>query len=365
MTLTRALALVSSTLLLTNAVGAQERFTLSGQEVSVYNIAGTLHIAAGTGTYTEVEVTRLGRDSGELSISTPSRSSLRVIYPRDEISYPGHARGSQSTVSVTGDGTFGNTRGERTVRISSSDRAGPDAMEAAANIVVRLQPGARLTARTVIGETRIESVNGALSVTNTSGSITARGTRGELELRTASGDIDVTDAEGAITLRTASGSVDVDNARGASLTVKVASGRIEAKSIHAGAVLLETASGAIRADRVASDSLRLSSASGSITVRGATAADVQARTSSGSLDVELAGMVRSAQVRSASGSVRLQLPAGSDVALELRSASGGVHLDAPAVIVESRRGYTSANLGSGAGRVSASSSSGSVRVSAR
>ena len=40
MTLTRALALVSSTLLLTSAAGAQERFTLSGQEVSVYNLAG-------------------------------------------------------------------------------------------------------------------------------------------------------------------------------------------------------------------------------------------------------------------------------------------------------------------------------------
>lgn len=366
MTRIRAFAtIISSALLLTSTIGAQERFTLSGQDVSVYNLAGTLQIVAGTGPATEVEVTRVGRDSRELSISTPSPSSLRVIYPRDEVSYPGHTRGSQSTVSVTGDGTFGDLRGERTVRISSGDRAGPGAMQAAADIVVRLQPGARLTARTAIGDTRIQNVGSALNVRNTAGNITASGTRGDLELRTASGNIEVAGAQGTVTLRTASGSVDVEKAGGAALTVKVASGSISARSVQFAAVAIETASGRIRADDVVSDSLRLSTASGSIAVRRATVPDVTARTSSGSLDVELAGVVRSAQLRSASGSVRLQLPPGSDVALELRSASGGVQLDAPAVIGESRRGYTMATLGNGTGRVSATASSGSVRVSAR
>lgn len=352
-------------LLLTGTAGAQERFTLSGQEVSVYNLAGTLQIVAGTGTSTEVEVTRVGRDSRELTISTPSPSSLRVIYPRDEISYPGHARGSESSVSVSEDGAFGDTRGGRTVRISSGDRAGAGALHAAADIVVRLQPGAGLTARTAIGDTRIQNVGGALNVRNTAGNINASGTRGPLDLRTASGKIEVVDAGGAITLRTASGSIDVENAQGTELRARTASGAITATSIRATTVELGTASGRIRADGIASDSLQLATASGSIAARSAVAADVRARSSSGSLDIQLDGTVRAVQLRSASGSVRLQLPSGSDVALELRSASGSVRLDAPAQIAESRRGYTSATLGSGTGRVSATASSGSVRVSAR
>lgn len=362
----RAFAAVNAlALLLTGTAGGQERFTLSGQDVSVYNLAGRLQIVSGTGSSTEVEVTRLGRDAGELTISTPSSSSLRVIYPRDEIVYRGHTGGSESSLSVSDDGTFGDGRGGRTVRISSSGRAGAGAMEAAADIVVRLQPGARLTARTVIGDTHIQNVAGELSIGNTAGAIAATGTRGELTLRTASGDIEVRDAEGTVTLRTASGSIDVQNARGAELTVRTASGGITANSVQATAVQLQTASGRIAADRIGTDRLQLTTASGRITARETTAPEVQARTSSGALDVQLEGTVQSAQLRSASGSVRLQLPPGSNVELELRSASGAVQLDAQARITESRRGYTVATLGAGTGRVSATSASGSVRVSAR
>ena len=358
-------ALVAVSLLAAPTAGAQERSTLTGQDVSVYNLAGELRIVAGTGGATEVEVTRVGRDSRELRINTDSPSSLRVIYPRDEISYPGMGRGSQSTLSVSADGTFGDGRNGRSVRITSSDRAAPGALEAGADIVVRLQPGARLTARTAIGNTHIQNVGGSLNIGNTAGDITSTGTRGDLTLRTASGRIEVVDAEGMVTLRTASGGVDVENARGAAVSAKVASGRISARNVRATTVELESASGGIRVEGAECDRLQLSSASGSIDARRVTAPASVARTASGSVDMELSGPVQSAEMRSASGSVRLMLPQGSNVALDLRSSSGRVHLDAPAQIVETRRGYTSATLGNGAGRVSARSSSGSVRVTAR
>lgn len=360
-----ASTLIAVSFITAATAGAQERFTLTGQDVSVYNLAGALQIVAGTGGATEVEVTRVGRDSRELRISTDSPSSLRVIYPRDEITYPGMGRGSQSTLSVSDDGTFGDGRSGRSVRITSSDRAAPGALEAGADIIVRLQPGARLTARTGIGDTQIQNVGGSLNVGNIAGDITSTGTRGELTLRTASGGIEIADAEGTITVRTASGGVAVENLRGTAVTVKVASGRITARDVRATMVELETASGGIRVDGVESDRVQLYSASGGITARRVTAPDAQVRTASGSLDLELSGPVRSAEVRSASGSVRLLLPQGSNVALELQSSSGSVQLDAPAQIVETRRGYTSATLGNGVGRVTARSASGSVRVSAR
>lgn len=358
-------ALIVVSLIAVPPASTQERFTLTGQDVSVYNLAGELQIVPGTGGATEVEVTRIGRDSRELRISTDSPSSLRVIYPRDEITYPGMGRGSQSTLSVSDDGTFGDGRNGRSVRITSSDRAASGAMEAGADIVVRLQPGARLTARTAIGNTHIQNVGGSLNIGNIAGDITSTGTRGDLTLRTASGSIEVADAEGTLTLRTASGGVDVENARGAAVSAKVASGRITARNVRATTVELESASGGLRVDGVECDRLQLASASGSINARQVIAPDAVARTASGSVDLELSGSIRSAEVRSASGSVRLMLPQGSNVALELRSSSGRVQLDAPAQIVETRRGYTSATLGNGGGHVSARSSSGSVRVTAR
>ena len=47
---------------------AQERFSLSGDRIAIYNVAGEVAVEAGTGANVIVEVARGGDDAGRLTI---------------------------------------------------------------------------------------------------------------------------------------------------------------------------------------------------------------------------------------------------------------------------------------------------------
>ena len=86
-----------------------ERYTLSGDEVAVYNIAGALSVEPGTGPVS-VALTRGGTDAAKLKVEQgdlDDRETLRVIYPSQSIVYAGIERGSSTTLRVREDGTFG------------------------------------------------------------------------------------------------------------------------------------------------------------------------------------------------------------------------------------------------------------------
>ena len=79
-----ALLLVTAAFVPT-AASAQggERYTLSGDEVAVYNIAGALSVEPGTGPVS-VALTRGGTDAAKLKVEQgdlDDRETLRVIYP--------------------------------------------------------------------------------------------------------------------------------------------------------------------------------------------------------------------------------------------------------------------------------------------
>src|SRR5262245_41726187 len=96
-------------------LGAQsdrkERFTLEGDEVAIYNLAGQVRVEPGSGHAVVVEVDRGGADGSELRVETgPARGAqtLRVIYPSSRVVYPAMGRGrSRCELDVAPDGTFG------------------------------------------------------------------------------------------------------------------------------------------------------------------------------------------------------------------------------------------------------------------
>ena len=47
-----------------------QRFTLRGDDVALWNIAGVMQVQGSSGTSVEVEVTRRGPDAGKLTIET-------------------------------------------------------------------------------------------------------------------------------------------------------------------------------------------------------------------------------------------------------------------------------------------------------
>jgi hypothetical protein len=341
--------LLCALLLLTADASAQERFTLAGRDVAIYNLAGALHITAGSGNATEVEVRRVGSDASRLRIATGSiggASTLRVIYPGDDIVYSAReGHNSETTMIVAEDGTFGRSRDGRRVRISSRSRARRDALEAGADLVVRIPAGVRLLARMGVSETEVRNVNGAITIHNLTGSMVVRGARGELKLNTASGAIEIADTEGDLSVNTASGGVKIENARGNTVKVDVASGSITAAGVRAPTVDFETASGRIRARDIESGRVKM-------------------HTASGSIDADLTGKLETVDLGTASGSVNVRLPRDVDATIEIETASGGIDVDFPLKITQQRRNHVRGTIGAGTAQISISTASGGVRVGA-
>src|SRR5438876_8643983 len=86
-----ALLLVASLVFSPPLALSAERYTVSGSNVSIYNLAGEVRVEAYQGPEVVVEVTRAGRNAGDLRIESGPhgvRQALRVIYPAKHILYP-------------------------------------------------------------------------------------------------------------------------------------------------------------------------------------------------------------------------------------------------------------------------------------
>ena len=358
MILTAALLTVQA-----RAVRAQEHFTLAGADAAVYNIAGNVRVVSGSGNAVTVDVTRAGADAAKLRVASDvidGVNTLRVIYPADDVVYPRLERGSESTFSVRPDGTFGGDG--RRVRVTSRSRAHGGALEAYADIVVRVPAGMRATTHLGVGDAQVTDVVGNVALSNASGRITARGVRGETRLSTASGSVEANDMEGMTEIKTASGSVRVDGVRGSGLRVDVASGEVTAENVQADNVELQTASGGVRVHTLTATNLRLETASGEIKALDVSAPQAVMHTASGSIDAELHGVVRNLSVNSASGSVELRLPSSLDAQIDVESASGSIDLDFPVHITHQERSRLHGVIGNGSGRIVIGTSSGSVTL---
>ena len=129
------------------AAQTPQRYTVSGDNVAIYNLAGAVHVEAGSAGDVVVEVTRGGSDGAKLDVQTGpigTRQTLRVIYPGDDIIYPALGYHSSSTIDVRDDGTFDDNdhhffgRGHR-VRI----RGDGSGVEAYADLRVLVPAGRR------------------------------------------------------------------------------------------------------------------------------------------------------------------------------------------------------------------------------
>ena len=84
----------------TGPLAAQERKTIPGPDVAIYNLAGIMKLEAGSGADVAVEIARGGRDGGKLTVATGEirgRQTLRVIYPEDDIYYSANGFNSGET----------------------------------------------------------------------------------------------------------------------------------------------------------------------------------------------------------------------------------------------------------------------------
>lgn len=338
-------AALSASLLVTTPAAAQEtqRYTLSGERVAVYNIAGDIRVQGGTGSAVTVEVRALGPDAASLRVETGTidgRETLRVIYPDDRIVFGVNGREFRTRMHVRADGTWGGGgRGEREITIRGSG----DGLEAHANVVVTVPQGREVGVYLGAGEVSARDVNSQLDVDVAAASVTIERQTGDLSVDAGSGAVDVRDVTGAVNLDTGSGSVTVRGVRGPSLW-------------------LDTGSGSVTCESITADDVNIDTGSGRVDVRGVSASSVRLDTGSGGVRLELTSDVRDVTIDTGSGGVTLAIPADLGAQIEVETGSGGISLDVPVQATTMKRDYLRGTIGDGRGDIRIDTGSGGVRI---
>jgi len=337
-------------LLVAAAANGQEVHRVSGGDVAIYNLAGSVRVVGGTAPEVVVRVTRGGGDAGDLTVETGQirgRATLRIVYPGDEIVYPQLGRNSTSTFSVRPDGTFGDDdrgRGDGGDRVRI--RGAGNGLEAWADLVVEVPSGIRA------------------GVYLAAGDMDATGVRATLRLDTGSGNVTATDITGALTVDTGSGNTVVRGVRG-SLSVDTGSGNVRVSDVVGDQIELDTGSGGIDATGLQATSLSVDTGSGSVDLLRVSSPSVSVDTGSGAVEIELLEDVDLLEVDTGSGSVTISAPDDLGGMVEIDTGSGGIDLDFPLEVRSVRRDRVQGRLGDGEGTIVIDTGSGSINIQRR
>lgn len=340
-----ALALCAST---SAALAAQtEHRALTGDRVSIYNLAGTLHVQAGSGSQVGVDILRHGRDAAQLKIATGDvrgYNSLRVVYPADRIIYPEMRSRGRTQLRVNDDGTFDDSQGDWYSRRNqieiSADGSG---LEAFADITVSVPRGQRIAVHWGVGQATVSNVDGDIRVSVAAATVTSEHTRGRLGLDTGSGSVSVTDAQGDVTLDTGSGGVTLNGMRGESLTMDTGSGSINGGDVDVRSLKADVGSGGLRLDRVKAHLVTVDAGSGGV-------------------ELQLDSVVDDASVETGSGGVTFRVPAAQGGTVDIDTGSGGIQTDFPVSMTRFQRNHINGRIGDGSARIRIEAGSGTVRL---
>ncbi|HTE46779.1 MAG TPA: DUF4097 family beta strand repeat-containing protein, partial [Gemmatimonadaceae bacterium] len=248
-----------------------DRRTLSGDRVSIYNLAGRLRVQAGTGSQVSVEVTRGGRDASRLKVATGEirgAQSLRVVYPSDRIVYHEMGSRSRTQLRVNSDGTFddkdggSNFFGRDRVEIRDSGAG----LDAHADLVVSMPKGQRITIHWGVGDATLSNVDGDIRVSVAAATVSTEHTRGQLRLDTGSGGVTVSDAQGDVSLDTGSGGVTVNGMHGETLEIDTGSGSLRATDVDVRTLKADVGSGGMTLGRVKASRVNLDAGSGGVDI---------------------------------------------------------------------------------------------------
>ena len=329
-------------------LGAQqgERYTLEGDGVAIYNLAGTLTVEPGTGGVS-VDLVRGGTDAAKLRVERgeiDGTETLRVVYPAQSVVYPGIERGSSTTLKVRDDGTFGDgdSRGDHRGRRVGISSAG-EGLHAHADLRVRMPAGHRVSVHLAVGKVSIANVSGELVVDAHSAPVTVSGTKGALVLDVGAGPVRVSGAEGTLSVDTGSGEVQVAGFSGDELSIDTGSGGVVGTDLRATEIRIDTGSGDIELTSVTSPVLTL-------------------ETGSGQIAAELSGPLRELAVETGSGDISVRAPASLAAEIEIETASGGIETDFPLQVTRHSRDHVVGRIGEGTGRVAIETGSGDVRL---
>jgi len=330
--------------------GSAERYTLTGEDVALYNLAGEVHIHAAGGDRVVVDVERGGRDATRLEVATGpigSRQTLRVRYPGDQVSYPSRSGHWRTELRVRDDGTFGDD----SHRIPGAGRkvyvtSGSSGFEAHADLDIGVPAGTRLAMHLATGDVDVANVDGQIQVHNHAGRVNAKGVKGTLAIDTGSGNVDVNSVTGDLDVDTGSGSVRVEEVKGGKLRVDTGSGGVDVSDAHV-------------------EDLRIDTGSGHVELSEIHAGDILVDTGSGGVTVDVMSDVDNLLVDTGSGGVTLYVPRNLGADFEVGTGGGSIRVDVPHQSKHVERNEARGRIGDGRGRIRVDTGSGSVQIRPR
>src|SRR6202023_2865080 len=190
-----------------------------------------------------------------------------------------------------------------------------------------------------------------------SGAQTIQGVRGPVKAEAASGSIRVSHIERQTQISSLSGSIRADSI-GDDLRANSASGTVTVSNIK-GDVRISALSGSTQITKPGGR-VEASTASGSVSVEGATS-DVKAHAASGRVNVQgNPGTSSYWDLKTASGTVDLGVPSNANFHLAADAISGEIKTDIPVLVEEKGKHSLRAPVGTGGGRVAATTLSGEI-----
>ena len=249
---------------------AAQRYTVAGDNVAIYNLAGVVRVEGGPAGDVVVEVTRLRRRRRQ----APGRNRTDRIPPdaardlsrrRHHLSRHGRAfeleprrarrrdvqrRQHVRSAAATASGSAGTAPAWTPMRTSAS--------------WCPLAAASRCTWRS--DKMTATNVNGDVKLDVSSADVTASGMRGSLSVDAGSGDVRVTDATGDLNLDTGSGNVVVSGAHGDDLLIDTGSGDVTLDHAEGRSLKIDTGSGNADATAVKADDLVIDTGSGDVTL---------------------------------------------------------------------------------------------------
>jgi hypothetical protein len=328
---------------------ATKSYSIAGNDVAIYDLAGEVTVREGGGGAVTVEVTVSGRDGSRLTVEAGEirgRETLRVMYPSDDIVYPQLGHRSRTDLHIRDDGTWGGSddswkhdhEGRRiTIR---GDGSG---LEASANLLVTIPAGRKVGIYLGVGRMEVTNVDGQLRLDAASADVTARRTRGNLNIDTGSGNVHAENLEGAVSLDTGSGDVSIAGLKNGSLEIDTGSGSVTGSQLETRDAKIDTGSGDIRLDGIGAPHLEL-------------------ETGSGTIHADLTAKLEVLSVETGSGDVTIRLPDGTGAAVDLETGSGDFTLELPVQLIKKGEGSLRGQIGDGHGRIHIETGSGDIAL---
>jgi len=218
------------------------------------------------------------------------------------------------------------------------------------------------------GSLNLTDLIGNIDAHAASGSVDAAHIQGSVHLRSASGSVRCEQVrDGDIQLSSASGSIRLSDASGiGTCDMHAASGSVTARQVEAESIKMRSASGSVTLTDARAQAIDLHSSSGRVSTRNIHCARLKAESTSGGVSVEFSPSAPSdviAEMRSGSGSVRVEMPTDFAGQVDLSVGSGSIHTDLPLTVQgKISKKHISGTLGEGTGHLTIRTTSGSIRV---